>query len=159
VSWTPAHRTARLVAALAICALALGACGDDDEDGGGSGSATSPSTTTTTPDATSLRVVVRGDGPSSPARTRTIECDSVGPDADSLACRRLATVTPRSLGPVPGDVACPEIFGGPAVATVSGTLRGERVRASFDLSDGCEIGRWRDNAALLGQPPGNPPGP
>ena len=60
---------------------------------------------------------------------------------------------------MPGDVACTQIFGGPAVATVSGTLRGEPVRATFELTNGCEIARWRDNAALLGPPPGNPPGP
>jgi hypothetical protein len=31
-------------------------------------------------------------------------------------------------------------------------LRGVRVAAEFDLSDACEIARWRRNAALLGAP-------
>lgn len=137
----------------------LGACGDDADEGGAGATATTPQTTTTTGHAASLRVAIRAEGPSGAARTRTIECETIGPGADSAACRRLATVTAKTLAPVPDTVACPEIYGGPAVATVAGTLRGERVRASFELTDGCEIGRWRDNAALLGQPPGNPPGP
>ncbi len=157
MSWTPARRRALAATSLAACVLALGACGD--EDGGSSAGTPSTSTTTTSPVPTSLRVSVRADGPGTPARTRTIACERLGPDADTTVCRRLAGIDAKTLAPVPGDVACPQIFGGPAVATVGGTLRGERVRASFELSDGCEIARWRENVVLLGPPPGNPPGP
>jgi hypothetical protein len=59
----------------------------------------------------------------------------------SAACRKLARLN-RPFAPVPSDVACSEIFGGPQVALVTGTFRGHRVRARFNRRDGCEIERW-----------------
>jgi hypothetical protein len=76
-----------------------------------------------------------------------------------MACRRLAGLTKADLAPVPDDMACGEIYGGPAVATVEGTLRGEPVKARFRLTDACEIERWRRNRALLGRPPDELPPP
>jgi hypothetical protein len=35
---------------------------------------------------------------------------------------------------------------------VTGELRGKRISAEFNLTNGCEIARWRRNAALLGAP-------
>jgi hypothetical protein len=34
---------------------------------------------------------------------------------------------------------------------VEGTLRGERIDARFDRTNGCEIERWDRNAGLLGE--------
>ncbi len=53
-------------------------------------------------------------------------------------------------------MACTAIYGGPSVARVTGTLRGEPVDESFSLEDGCQIARWEQNRELLG-PPGNAP--
>jgi hypothetical protein len=53
-------------------------------------------------------------------------------------------------------MACTAIYGGPDVARVTGTLRGEPVHESFSLEDGCQIARWERNRELLG-PPGNAP--
>jgi len=39
-------------------------------------------------------------------------------------------------------MACTDIYGGSAVAHVRGTFRGLPVDAWFNLSDGCQIGRW-----------------
>ena len=39
------------------------------------------------------------------------------------------------------------------MASVRGTIQGERVGARFSLRDACEIRRWRRNRALLGEPP------
>lgn len=127
----------RLTAA-ATCMLALaaaGGCGGDDgDDAAGDGS------------ATRLEVVIRPQGPDGPAKRRRIECD--GGD-----CARLGDLTAADLAPVRSDVACAEIYGGRAVATVTGTLRGEPVKASFDLTNACESERWRRNRTLLGAPP------
>jgi hypothetical protein len=91
-------------------------------------------------DATSrLDVVVRPQGPGGPQRTFTVTCPG-GKGCDA------------PLDPVPGDRACTEIYGGPAVATV----KGEHVDAHFNLTNGCEIARWKDASALLGDPPTRP---
>jgi hypothetical protein len=59
----------------------------------------------------------------------------------ALACAKLARIrTP--FAPVPGGVACTQIYGGPQVARVTGTFRGRPVRATFNRRDGCEIARW-----------------
>ncbi len=140
-----AHRWPALTAltlALACCALA--ACGDDGDE---QGRATPRAL------AAQLRVTVRPDGPSKPARTRRISCRRLGPRAGSDVCRRLDTAAVKGMAPVPGNVACAELYGGPAVASVRGTLLGERVRVAFDLTNSCEIDRWRRNALLLGMPP------
>jgi hypothetical protein len=133
----------KLVHATALCALALAAagCGDDDEQSGGDRG-----------EATRLEVVVRPDGDGGEPRRIEIGCDQLG-SGPSDVCRRLAGLAPADLAPVPDDRACAEIYGGPAVATVEGTLRGEPVTARFDLTDACEIARWRRNRALLGKPP------
>jgi hypothetical protein len=129
-------------APLLLIAIALAACGSD-EDGPAPSAGGDPQAR--------LEVEVRPEGPSGPARRRTIECASVGREAREPACRRLDR---RALAAVPPRQACTQLFGGPAVAIVRGTLRGRRVRARFELSDGCEIARWRRNARLLGAPPG-----
>jgi hypothetical protein len=55
--------------------------------------------------------------------------------------------------PVPPDSACTEIYGGPQVAQVDGTVDGEPVSASFDRANGCEISRWEALSPWL-LPPG-----
>jgi hypothetical protein len=118
---------------VAACALALlASCGEDDEDAGGVGP------------TTKLTVTVWPDGRDGPKRTRTFEC----PGAEG--CRGLSA---ERLAPVPEKTACTEIYGGPAVARVTGTIRGEAVDARFNLTNGCEIGRWNRNRDLLGVAP------
>jgi hypothetical protein len=118
------------------CALALSACGDESE---GPPEAASP--------AAELTVTVRPKGPGGPVRERRVECDRLGPGAEEPACRRL---TAHRLAPVPRNMPCTAIYGGPDVARVRGTLRGEPVDARFSLEDGCEIARWDRNRSLLG---------
>jgi hypothetical protein len=100
--------------------------------------------------AADLRVTVRPQGSGGPERVRRIECGRLGEDAIDPRCRALGGLEPRDLDPVPERTACAQIYGGPATARVTGVLRGERVSASFDLTDACEIARWRRNARLLG---------
>jgi hypothetical protein len=118
------------IAAVAACLLILAGCGEDEDGGGGSA-----------PPPTELTVTVWPEGRDGPKRTWTIEC----PGAE--VCGRLSV---ERLAPVPPTTPCTAIYGGPAVARVTGTIGGERVDARFSLEDGCEIARWGRNRALLG---------
>jgi hypothetical protein len=134
----------KLLPAAAMCTLALavaGCGGDDDESPRESGA------------AARLEIVVRPTGEGSQERRTTVECDVLGAGASSAICRRLGGLSRADLAPVPKDVACAQIYGGPAVATVDGTLGGDPVEARFKLTDACEIERWRRNRALLGPAP------
>jgi hypothetical protein len=117
---------------------------------GGSGDALAPGAGDRL--AADLRVSVRPEGPGGPERVRRVECAVLGDAAIDARCGVLGGLEPRDLNPVPDRRACAEVYGGPATARVTGELRGVRVSAEFDLSDACEIARWRRNAALLGAP-------
>ena len=88
----------------------------------------------------------RGEGA---AKTWTLEC---APARGTLprraeACRRLADAR-RPFAPVPSDMQCTLIYGGPAEALVTGRHRGRKVWALLSLRDGCQIARWRQVAFL-----------
>jgi hypothetical protein len=132
----------RRAALLVVSAGLLGSCGGTED----------PLTPRAGELAANLRVTVRPEGPRGPERVRRVECAVLGEDAIDPRCRVLGDLEPRDLDPVPRQVACAEIYGGPGTARVTGELRGVRVSAEFDLTNGCEIARWRRNAALLGAP-------
>ena len=46
------------------------------------------------------------------------------------------------FAPVRRNEVCTQIYGGPAVARVIGTVDGKRVWATFSRTNGCHIGRW-----------------
>ena len=110
--------------AVPLVGAALAGCGDDSE--------TEAPASTPAPD-TELRVTVNG-------KERTVT-DAAG-------------LTPKDLAPTPGNVACTEVYGGDATASIVGTLDGMPVDAEFSLVNGCEIDRWDRASALLGEPPG-----
>ena len=126
----------RLAAALVAC-VALAACGDDEEEPAAPAGSLADLTVTVDPD---------GEG-GKPARRASITCEA---PEDSAVCRAVARVPPKAFEPTPGNVACTQQYGGPQMATVEGTLRGEPVSAEFSRVNGCEIARWRDAAPLLG---------
>ena len=99
---------------------------------------------------TELTVTVLPQGPGGDRRTHTITCS---PQTRRMPCPRLDDETIEAFAPVPDDVACTAIYGGPATATVTGRLHGRRVDARFNLRNGCEIARWQRLAWLLGDPP------
>ncbi len=104
------------------------------------------------PESTRLTVTVGTGG--SAQRTYTLGCDPPGgdhPDPEA-ACAALAAAR-RPFAPVPKDLQCTQIYGGPQTATIAGTWRGEQVSASFDRTDGCEIARWDALAPVLGTTP------
>ena len=116
---------------------------------GGSGDALTPEAGNLVAD---LHVTVKPEGSGGPERVRRVECAVLGEDAIDPRCRILGGLEPHDLDPVPRRTACAQVYGGPGTARVTGELRGVRVSAEFDLTDACEIARWRRNAALLGAP-------
>jgi hypothetical protein len=104
----------------------------------------SRSTSTSGGDAskpTSLEISVTPGG-EAPTKVWTLRCPDGGtlPDADQACSMLLRLDDP--FAPVPKDVACTEIYGGPQVAEAHGTFRGRRVDARFTRTNGCEIARW-----------------
>ena len=81
-------------------------------------------------------------------------CDPVGGthlEAEK-ACAALDAHA-EALHPVPGDLACAEIYGGDQVAEVTGvTPSTGSLRALFDRTNGCEIARWDALAPLIELP-------
>ena len=130
------------VRVLATVSLAVGlavSCGGADEPPAGEPSGEPDDA----PAATVLAVTVWPRGRDGEERTATLECDPAGgthptPEA---ACAALAA-NREALEPVPRDVACTQIYGGPARAEVVGTVDGERVSAELSRHNGCEIARW-----------------
>ena len=83
------------------------------------------------------------------SRSATLACDPDGgthPDPNG-ACDVLLEHE-DALQPVPGDVACTEIYGGPQLATISGS----GVDATLSRTNGCEIARWDALAPVIELP-------
>jgi Subtilisin inhibitor-like len=96
---------------------------------------------------TSLEISVT-PGTEAPTQIWTLRC----PDGGTLpgaaeACDQLERVD-DPFAPVPENVACTEIYGGPQTADVRGTYQGRPVEARFNRTNGCEIARW-DNVQFL----------
>jgi hypothetical protein len=85
-------------------------------------------------------------GHGSEARSATLTCDRDGGSHPNpaKACDALLEHE-DALQPVGGDVACTEIYGGPQLATVSGS----GVHALLSRTNGCEIARWEALAPVL----------
>ena len=86
-----------------------------------------------------LKITLWPKGKDGPSRTATLTCDPNGgthPDP-AAACAAL-DAHPEALHPVPGDVACTEIYGGDQVALIEG----DGMRVILNRTNGCEIARW-----------------
>lgn len=64
-------------------------------------------------------------------------------------CAALDVVAPKVFRAVAPERACTAIYGGPATATVRGTYEDDLVNASFNQTNGCEIGRWKQMVPIL----------
>lgn len=90
-----------------------------------------------------LRMRVWPHGLRQASQTWTLRCNPLGgtlPHGDR-ACYELAAGHDL-FEPTPPDRACTQVYGGPAVAAVQGSIRGRLVSARFKRTDGCEIARW-----------------
>lgn len=122
---------------LAVAAVLAAGCGSDDDE----------EQPAAAPALADLRVKVDRDGKGGePAETTTVRCSSSG---ESPQCEKVAALRLADLAPASGVTACTELYGGPQTATITGSLRGERVDLSFSRVNGCEIARWDAARPLL----------
>ncbi|CAM5545088.1 SSI family serine proteinase inhibitor [Streptomyces narbonensis] len=73
------------------------------------------------------------------------------PDAED-ACARLEDHAQAGTDPfeaVPQDAMCTQVYGGTAVAHVTGTWQGRKIDSRFSRVNGCEIARWTDLQPVL----------
>jgi Subtilisin inhibitor-like len=100
--------------------------------------------------ALTITVWPKGRGTGRPSKRWTLSCDPAGGTLPRRvrSCTSLASLA-NAFAPVPGDVACTEIYGGPAQALVTGRRAGRRVWARFHRSDGCHIDRWNRHRFLF----------
>lgn len=130
----------RRVAPIALLALALlGACG------GGDGASTAAGG----PTALEVELWPAGEGRGT-AVSATLTCDPAGGDLPdpAAACAALAAEA-GALDPVPPDMACTEIYGGPEQARITGTVDGEALDVTLGRGNGCEIDRWERLLPIL----------
>jgi hypothetical protein len=127
----------RLLPLVLVAAALLAACGSDDP-------ATHPGS------LAQLVIRVDADGARGPQPARELKLTCTAPD-ESDACGAAAGVSSADLAPTPGDTACTQIYGGPQTASITGTLRGEAVNATFARTDGCAIARWDGVKDLLAE--------
>ena len=125
-------------------------------------SATTGSTPTPPPAASgtsgSLTVSIAQDA-STEAVRYTLECvdgapgpSTTLPNADA-ACAALGRLGTKFFTAKPNkDVICTQQYGGPQTASITGELNGTTIRASFALTDGCQISRWKQASDILGAP-------
>ncbi|WP_338698247.1 SSI family serine proteinase inhibitor [Streptomyces sp. Q6] len=86
--------------------------------------------------------------------TRELDCGPAGGShpEPAAACDRLDELTAGGqdpFAPVPAGTYCTMQYGGSATAHVTGTWHGRPVDASYKLTDGCEISRWRQLVPVL----------
>jgi hypothetical protein len=145
------HLAALAPLAVALVAAGCGAAPGDDAPADPPGEDAAPAP------ATELEIVVFPDGEAAGGEVRyTLTCDPPGgdhPDSEA-ACAALAEHGAEAFEPVPPEVLCTQIYGGPQEARVRGTVDGERVDARFKRTDGCEIARWDRLQAVLGEADG-----
>jgi hypothetical protein len=108
------------------------------------------------PPASAITVEVdRGDG--TPPETWSLDCttpaESTHPDPEA-ACAALEALD-DPFAPLPDDMVCTEIYGGPEQARVTGTWGGSPVDLTVSRRNGCEIAQWDSLVPLL-PPPSQP---
>jgi hypothetical protein len=106
--------------------------------------------------STSLRITYWKDSAKPAATvTWTLRC---APARGTLsrparACARLAAGGAELFAPLPKNIVCTEIYGGPQKARVVGAVGGRRVWTTFTRTNGCHIDRWQRLSPWL-LPPG-----
>ena len=86
----------------------------------------------------------------------TLTCPSTD-KADDGICAWLAAEGAAIFAVPPPNQACTEQYGGPEVATVTGTFDGKPVDTTFSRTNGCEIARYDAAAPLWTREVSTPP--
>jgi hypothetical protein len=125
------------LAALFVLVAVLAGCGSDSDAGGSA------------QPRYDLTITYWPTGRGGDTRSATLECDPDGgthPHPNG-ACDALLEHE-DALEPVPGNVACTEIYGGPQLAVINGS----GVDALLSRRNGCEIARWDALAPVVELP-------
>jgi hypothetical protein len=64
-------------------------------------------------------------------------------------CAAIAKQGIRLFAPVPANMMCSQIYGGPQTATIAGTVNGRRMNSTFSRTDGCQVARWNRAKVLF----------
>ena len=145
-----------------VTLLALSACAPAPGEGDAAAPGTSDGSSAdgvSRPENDLVVSVDRGDGSAPVSWTLTCDGSAQGthPDAEA-ACAHLRALD-NPFAPLPADVACTEIYGGPQSAHITGRWDGEAVDLEVTRVDGCRIAQWDSLGVLLAVPVGvQPPG-
>jgi hypothetical protein len=90
-----------------------------------------------------LTITLFPQGTTGPKQEWVVRCPG------ATKCTRLEEGGRALFQPTPRGILCTDIYGGPQVAYVRGTLDGRRIWARFSRNDGCQISRWNRVAFLL----------
>jgi hypothetical protein len=156
-----------LVATVVLAA----ACGSDGDDGDAAPSTSRPVTSTTGPPVSGrTELTVEGEATravADPTATPTLlpfsgtlRCADSGATgtgmfATTATATCAAVIEQREVfAAAPDDQGqiCTEIYGGPQLATIKGSVDGTPVDIEVERSDGCGIARWTELEFLLGPP-------
>lgn len=145
------------VAVLAVMALLAAGCMNSSSSGGSA--TTTPNPQPSGAPQTFLTVVIWPKGKKGRDRPQVFRLSCRGGEAapgptkpipnKPRACRRVFALGVKGFANPARDVACTQIYGGPQVAEVSGSIEGRLVKATFARADGCEIARWNRFRFLL----------
>ncbi len=154
----------RAVLALPVLVLVLAGCGGTDTSatstaapGGGDTSATSGSSSASGSSSsiaaadTVLTIEAYPDGSLPDHETISLSCGEGATgtvDDPQGVCDRLLAEPDDLWAPIPGDVACTEIYGGPEKVVITGTLRGAPISMEYSRSNGCNIDRYERLIAI-----------
>ena len=136
----------------------LTACGGGGEDAGGGLQPAPGDDALIGGDAMNELVVVQDLGDGSAPQEWTLRCDGAPTGTHpqpEAACEHLAAVQ-DPFAPLPTDLICTEVYGGPQTAEVSGVWDGEPVELALSRRNGCEISQWDSLGPLLPGPVGVP---
>jgi hypothetical protein len=121
------YRLRHSLLALTLLAALAGCASSGDKDDG----------------PTVLAITAWPTGRDGPVHHWTLRCPAGGTlPMPARACLALLALDHPLRTGTPGRTACAQIYGGPAVATVTGKARGRRVQTAFSRIDGCQIERW-----------------
>jgi len=141
---TRAATRSRLAAVAGLLLLAGSACSEE-------AAVRAPENSSSPAGVGATALTVTGTDATGATTTWRLGCDPPAGDHPdpAAACAALDAQGERALPPVAKDRVCAQVYGGPEVATVSGTWRGQTVLATFSRTDGCQTARWDALAALL----------
>ena len=93
---------------------------------------------------TSLKITYWSNGTSGASVKWTLKCNPAGGTlhAPRKACAKLKAGGAKLFAPLPPNLFCTQIYGGPEVARVVGKLGPRKISAWFDRTNGCGISRW-----------------